>query len=318
MPLSALASVRRGLRNVRANWPLLVVKTVTAAVVTALVIVGLLPLPLALGVAAGQELPSRGEEWPEWLAAVAGDLMSDLPAFTSSLLAGLIASILVWLLAFVVACFAQAGTYGVLFAGDRQARPGARDWRYFRTFNFRDFGGWGARDLWRFFWFLNLAGAAFLALGLGLALLLAGAAFGAETWGPQAAIGIGCGGLLPLVFLAVAVAFWSALAQALLPTELSIWQAAKVGLRLAGQRFWTVCVLFALTLAAAFAGFLVLAPLSFALDLLAAGRPAWRFGLQLPFSILQFLLGALVGLVLAASMVALVRGESLEPAEAAA
>src|SRR5687768_17909469 len=51
-----------------------------------------------------------------------------------------------------------------------------------------------------------------------------------------------------------------------------------------------------ISLAAASAGFLVLAPLPFAVDLLAAGRPAWRFGLQLPFSVLQCLLGASVGL----------------------
>lgn len=312
MPLSALASVRRGLRNVRANWPLLVVQGVTSAVVAALIVIGLLPLPLALGMAAGQELPAGAEDLPEWLAAVGRDLVTDLPALTGSLLAGLTATALIWLLAFVVVCFCQAGTYGVLFAADRQARPGARDWRYFRTFNLRDFGGWGARDLWRFFWFLNLAGAVLLAIVAALGLLLAGAAVGAETWGPQAAVGIGCGGMLPLAFVVIAVAFWSALGQALLPTDLSVWQAAKLGLRLAGQRFGAVFLLFALTSIATVAGFLLLAPLAFAVDLLAADRPAWRLGLQVPFSLIQGLVGALVGLTLAASVVALVRGEAEE------
>lgn len=312
MPLSALASVRRGLRNVRANWPLLVVQGVSGVVVAVLILVGLLPLPLALGLAAGEEFPAGAEDWKSWLTAVGGHLMSDLPALTSSLLAGLIATILIWFLAFVLACFCQAGTYGVLFAADRQARPGARDWRYFRTFNWRDFGGWGARDLWRFFWFFNLAGAVFLAVALALGLLLAGAAAGAETWGVQAAVGIGCGGLLPLAFLAVAVAFWSTLAQALLPTDLTVWQAAKIGMRLAGQRFWSVFLLFALTSAATVAGLLILAPLEFAVDLLAADRPAWRLGLQLPLSLLQVLVGAAVGLVMAGSVVALVRAEAAE------
>ena len=314
MALSALASVRRGLRNVRANWPLLVVQGATSAVVTALIVIGLLPLPLALGLAAGEELPASAEELPEWLATVGRGLSEDLPALTGSLLAALTATVLIWLLAFMVVCFCQAGTYGVLFAADRQARPGARDWRFFRTFSLRDFGGWGARDLWRFFWFLNLAGAVLLAIVAAFGLLLAGAAVGAETWGPQAAVGIGCGGMLPLVFVVIAVAFWSALGQALLPTDLSVWQAAKLGLRMAGQRFGAVFALFALTAIATFASVLLLAPLAFAKNVLAADRPALQLGLQVPFSLIQGLIGAMVGVTLAASVVALVRGEAEERA----
>jgi hypothetical protein len=96
---------------------------------------------------------ARPEDWEAWGA----ELAERLTTASGGLAAAALAALFVWTLAFVVFCFFQAGTYGILYAGDRQAPAGVpAHAQWFRTFSRRDFSGFGGRHLWRFFWFFNL------------------------------------------------------------------------------------------------------------------------------------------------------------------
>jgi len=98
----------------------------------------------------------------------------------------------VWLLAFLLHCYFQAGTFGVLASGDRQALPGLpRHRMLFRTFSLRDFLGWGGLYMWRFCGVLLLFGAFTFLLGGGVLLWLLFLGVGGAQWGSPAALGIG-------------------------------------------------------------------------------------------------------------------------------
>jgi hypothetical protein len=126
-------------------------------------------------------------------------------------------------------------------AAERQAHPRAQDqaggWRWFRTFSLKDFSGWGGLYVWRFFWFFHLALTVSLVFLLLLALLVVGAVIGQERWGPGAALGIGCGGALPLLFLVLVYALWYTAAQPAVALEGSgPVRGSKLALRVVGRR----------------------------------------------------------------------------------
>src|SRR5262249_58772011 len=129
--------------------------------------------------------------------------------------AALVGTLALWLLALLFHCYVQAGTYGVLLAGDRQALPGApRSFRLFRTFTWRSFLGWAGRYGARFFGFANLFGLFVLGWALLVLLWMGATLAGAEHWGEGGALGIGCGGALPLGCVLLVLGLWYGVAQA--------------------------------------------------------------------------------------------------------
>jgi hypothetical protein len=308
MRLSAADCLRRGLASARANWELAALLWAQSLLVTLFAMLGL-ALPL---LAAGADLSGLGAGTPQeverWLAGLGPQLRGRLP----SVLAALVGTLALWLLAFVVYCLGQAGTYGVLVAADRQALPGPPcDRRWFRTFSLRHFLGWGGRYLGRYFWFNILAILLFTCVLMVVLLWLVLLAWGGERWGPGAAAGLGCGGALPVGFVALVWAFWLWLGQAGLADEASgVLRASRRALAVLGRRLGTVLLLFCLGFSFLLALALAFLPFSLAAGFALDGQPAAvRAGVDLLLWLAQAVPQTLILLVLMASQVALVRGE---------
>jgi hypothetical protein len=307
MKLSALGCLRRGFASLRANWGLVWVQWLEAALLWVLGMAGAALLLAGLGfdLATTYALLIEGEP-PAW----GGELERGLAEFSPALLGGLVGAVALWTLALFVYCWFAAGTYGVLIAADRQAAAGARDRRLFRTFSARDFAGWAGRYLWRYFALLNLfalLATPLLVLTM-LWLLLLG--FGTERWGYGAALGIGCGGALPLAFLALvlAVGMWLAMADAAREGS-GVWTATGNGLRVLGRRLGAATFL---TVVIAFLGMVqvaVVLVLTFGIERGTAGGTLARAGAILALSAGQWLVAGVLGVLVGAAAVALVQAE---------
>jgi hypothetical protein len=306
MALAAIDCVRRGMRNARANRELIAVRWLSSMAIVALAAGGLLPLVLVLGFTLA-DLPAKPEDW-ERLGA---ELATRLADASAGLFAAGLAAASIWTIAFVAFCFVQAGTYGVLFAADRQAPPGLpREAGWFRTFSRADFAGWGGRLMWRFFWFANLYACLVLVLGALFLLLLAGAAWAAARWGAPAGFGLGCGGALPLLFLAVTLGLWFSLAQADLPRDgAGVLASARRGLRLLGRRLGGVLLIVLLTVMASAALAIVFAPFTILVNVSLQDTPPAHLAARALLFAAQSLCSSALSVVLAASLIALVRGE---------
>ena len=208
---------RRGVLSLRANAGLIPLAIVQNLAFTLAVIVSLLPPVLVLGGLAllrpGGEQPVAGPDIEAWI----GDVVARAGQSLLPLSLAILASLLLGLLAVAVWAWFQGGILGVMIAAERQALADAHrragGWRWFRTYTLRDFAGWGGRYLGRYFaWFhlVVLLSLGFAVLGV---LLVAGAVAAYRTWGGGAAVGLGCGGLVPLAFLALLFAAWTILAQ---------------------------------------------------------------------------------------------------------
>jgi len=304
MRLSAADCLRRGWTNVSANWELVVIQWLESFLVAALLALGLVLALLILGM----DALSAGR----WTARETEETLRRLTDFSAPRLLAVIASLAVWLLTFLLHCFFQAGTYGVLTTADRQALPGGRRHRLlFRTFSLRDFLGWGGLYVWRFFGMLVLFGGLALLVGLGILLWLAFVGVGGIRWGAPAAFGIGCGGALPVGFLLVVLGLWFQVAQAGLAREGSgVRTAARQGLSVLGRRLGAVIALSGFFLVTAVVLAFVFLPLSAVTDSLLAGAPGLRALVQLLLLLLQSLPNTLLAAGLAGSLVALVRSET--------
>jgi len=306
MRLAAIDCVRRGLRNARANRELIVVRWLSSLVLVVLLAGGLVPVFLVLGFTA-RDLPSRPEGWEE----LGSEMATRLSEASAGLLAAGLAAACVWTLAFIGFCFVQAGTYGVLYAGDRQAPPGLpaeRGW--FRTFTRSDFSGWGARLIWRFFWFANFYACLLLLPALAFVLLIVAAAWASGRWGVPAGIGLGCGGALPLLFALVALGLWFSLAQADLPRENGgVLASSRRGLRTLSRRLGGVLFIVLLTVMASAAVAIVFAPFSILANVALESRVATHLAARALLFAVQSLASSALSVVLAASLIALMRAE---------
>lgn len=307
--LTAFQAIGRGLANLRANWQLVLMYLAQTLAVTAVVLLGVAVPVILVGFDRlegldGWEPASGGEAWADFVA-----LLAELGA---PFFLGLLGAAVVWFLALVLLSWFQGGFYGVLAAADRQAPPGrVANAGFFRTFSLANYSGWGMRFLWRYFWFWNLVGVVVL-LWILLALgIVFGAIWGAEAWGPPAAVGIGCGGALPLVFLSFALNFWAGLAAAHAGQEgSSVVDAARSGLRVLGERFGAVLLVFIVYLGAAMALSIVLFPLGILSALVMEESFALYVSLQAVNFVLQLVLTSVLAAALAAVFVALVRSEA--------
>jgi hypothetical protein len=228
--------------------------------------------------------------------------------------AALFGMLVLWLLAVLLHAWVQAGTYGVLHAADRQAPPGTghgrRSVRAFRTFAWRSFFGWAGLYGRRFFSFANLAGLLLLVWTLGVPLWMSATLGGAARWGEGGALGIGCGGALPLGFVLLVLLLWYAVAQADLGREGSgLRAAARVGIEVLGARLGTIALLFVLFLLP----FVLLAAVGLAVQafsLLLSGRPLLRAAAEIGFTLIASLTQGLLLIALGGTLVALVRSET--------
>lgn len=314
MKLGAIDCLRRGLLSLRANWELVVALWLGTVVFMGLLVGGLVPLFLGLGLSLADLFPPGGGEPGD----AAGALLEALTGGFTPIAVGLAALLVAWTLAGLFYCWLLGGLYGVLHAADRQAPASTPDgrvaggWAMFRTFSWRDFTGWGRRYWGRYFGFVNLYGL--LALGVAtLFAFLVAAAFGiGESWGVPAGIGVGCGGALPLVFLLVVLALWSALAFADLGRpESRVGSASRQALAVLGRRLGTVLLLLLLTIVASIAGNAIFLPFSVAGSFASESLDSvlGSILLQGPLTILQFFFSTILNVAHAASLVALVRSE---------
>ncbi|HYO15171.1 MAG TPA: hypothetical protein VE685_18400, partial [Thermoanaerobaculia bacterium] len=109
MRLSAVDCLRRGWGNLMANWELVVLQWLQSILVTLLFLLGFLVPILMLGLGTdlfGTAAPSFDE------------LVVELSNFSWTLLLGLLAALAIWTVAFLVHCYVQAGTYGILVAAE--------------------------------------------------------------------------------------------------------------------------------------------------------------------------------------------------------
>ena len=300
MRLSAADCLRRGWTNLSANWELVVIQWLGSFLVLMLLALGLV-LPLViLGI---DVFASKGVE----------DVLRRLADLRPGLSMALVAMMAVWLMTLLLHCFFQAGAFGVLASGDRQALPGPRRNRLlFRTFSLRDFFGWGGLYVWRFLGVRVLFWGFVMALGAAVLFWLIFLGVGGGEWGAPAAFGIGCGGALPLAFLALVLSLWFQVAQADLAREGSgVRAASRRGLHVLGRRLGAVVILFIVFLGAAIGLSIVFLPLTAAADSLLSGSPGWRAVVRLILLLLQSLPSTLLTMLLAGSLVALVRSEML-------
>lgn len=303
MRLSAFDCLRRGWTNLAANWELVLMQWLEWALLAALMALGLF-FPLLI---MGANLMATGNAARQ--AAAAARRLADL---SPALLLALIAMLAVWLASLLLHSYFQAGAYGVLAAADRQALPGPRRSKeFFRTFSLRDFLGWGGLYMWRFFGVLLLFGLFAFLLGGAVLLWLLFLGVGGVQWGSPAALGIGCGGALPMGFLALVLGLWLPLAQADLARDgSSVRAASRRGIAVLGRRLGTVIALFLLALLAVLALAIVFFPLGTAADSLLSGAPLARELVRFLLFLLQSLPNTLLAMVLAGALVALVRSET--------
>jgi hypothetical protein len=309
LKLDAIGCARRAIVNSWANWELLIAQWVLGAVGLLLVLAGFAPLLWTF-----VELPALREIFSGDPARVLRDLGGlaalKLPGW-GAVLSALVLATLAWTMSLWVFCFLSAGTYGTLMAGERQAPRGVGSpppWRTFRTFEVGNFIGWGRRYVWRYFWAVQL----FVAIGcgwlLGFSLVVLAAVWAGQGWGAVAAIGVGCGGALPLVFLGFVTAFWYAIAAAELARETSgVWVAMRNGLTWLGRRPGTVLLLFLMQLAASLAVGMVFTPISMLGSFAMADAPGGDLALQLPLGFIQWMVSTAVALATSAAYVAFVR-----------
>lgn len=314
MSLSASGSLRRGFASLRANWGLVWLRWLVSLVLWVLT-VGSFVLPM---VALGFEPAYALRLLLDGSMPPVDQIQQALERVSPALIGALIGALAFWTLGFFVYCWWLAGSYGVLIAAERQAGAGTRDRRLFKTFSPRNFAGWAGRYMWRYFWLLNLF--AFFATPLLVLtlvwLLLLG--FGGERWGLSAALGIGCGGALPLAFFAVVLLLGMWLATADAAREGSgPWTATRNGLRVLGRRLGAtslLALLIVFLLGCELAAVLVQ---SLVLESMTPNESWERMLLAVAFQAVFWLAAAVVGVLFNAAAVALVqsevRSESMAP-----
>jgi hypothetical protein len=304
MRLSAADCLRRGWTNLAANWELVLLQWLQSLLVVVLLALGV-ALPV---VTLGADALRSGRSAARVLEVVTARLGRLSPAVA---LAG-VAMLAVGLLSVLVHSWFQAGAYGVLASAERQALPGRRRPRWlFRTFSLRDFSGWGALYLGRFFRLLVFFWALALPLGVAVLVWLISLGVGGGVWGKTAVLGI-ASGLLPLGFLFLVAGLWCHVAQADLARGSSgALAAAWRGLKVLGRRLGAVTVLVVLFVGAGVALAILFVPVSAVPGLLLTGAPRLRGLVLILLFLLQGIPSALLTLILASSLVALVRSEAL-------
>lgn len=197
MRRSATDVLRRGLENVVANWPLLLIRVaegmVMLAVVFGAIFAAIVPVAVSIGIH-GFEPPQleRVEDIAALLISKWVTILWILIAITGALLVGLI-----------VHSFVEAGNAAVYVEGEKAP--------VFRVFTTDRWLAGARRGLWPVFWIYNAAWAVGMVLML-IPLLVVGLLV-AMFRTSAAAVVIGCFGLavsvMFIIVVAVATQFWA-------------------------------------------------------------------------------------------------------------
>jgi hypothetical protein len=304
MRLSAIDSIQHGLLNLRANWQLVIAQFLQTLSVTVISILGLLPIVFALGFTfvrgALENFDSRGGS--ELLERV---LEAGVP-----LVVALLATILIWTIAFVVYCYFMGGIFGVLAQGERQALSAEAGWKSYRAFSTRGFFDFSERLTWPIFWLVNV----FVLIGLivlaGCAVIVVGLVMLLDQ-GPQVVrFGLGCLVLLLLALFMMFLSVWMQLALAELARGTrGFLSAVKAALAIAGKRLPGVAVLFLLLIVASITMAIVFVPVSLVLEIAFRDRMGAYFLGQALVSLVQWLSSGILTVAWSATCVALVIGE---------
>lgn len=304
MRLSAIDSIQHGLLNLRANWQLVVVLFVQTLVVSAISLMGLVPIVLVLGFAFVRGVMSTFE------SNGAGQLRdrileAGIPMMLAFLVAGLI-----WTIAFVVYCYFQGGVLGTLAAGERRAISEGVRWQSYRAFSTHAFCKLAESLTWPIFWLLNLfvvvgmaTLTAFGAVAAGLFVLLREAPGAAQ-------FALGCSVFLAFVIAMMLLAVWMQLALAELVTGTrSALAAARRALAIGGRRSPGVALLCLLLFVASIALAIILVPISMVLEVALRERMMVYFTGQALVTSVQWIVSGFLTVVWSATLVALVIGE---------
>ena len=136
-------------------------------------------------------------------------------------------------------------------------------------------------------------------------------AIAAQSWGGVGAVGVGCGGMLPLFFLLLVAGLWTWAAQAeLANADATVRVASKRALRLVGRRAGGLLLILLLGMAASMALSMVFLPLSMAISLVFRDSLFGGLVLRGLLMVVQWGASGVIQIALAASMVALARSES--------
>ena len=309
MRLSAIDCVTRGVSNLRANWELVLIQLVQAVACSVIALIGLIIVAVAVGASALFKL-SDGLDWQRLFTELErlGELSTSW-GLLAIVLAGVM--ILAALLGLTYSWF-QAGTFLTLMGGERQAppQPGI-DWRSFRTFSARSFGGWASQGCWRLFAFKGLVSlVAFVFFSLMLALAVVLVTWSAVDLDSVGSLVAGCLLLLPIIPIVVLLYIWSTLGSALLARpEIGVLSAARLALAFLGRRFGTCLLIVLLFLGANFGLGLVFSVLSQGMALVLAQSVGATVSVQILLAIAQSLVSSLAAIAFFAAVVALVRDE---------
>ncbi|MCB9379029.1 MAG: hypothetical protein H6511_09745 [Holophagales bacterium] len=307
--LSGIDALGRGVANVRANWQLVVVSGAGSVAIAGLVLAGMVPALALVGLSISEVMSADPFASP---AEAYPGLNYDAATLTAGAMAtaGLV-FVVALLLASVVQCWLQAGTLGALWAGDAQSPPGAgRPAFSFATFSPRFFAAEANRLFGRLLAFYGaLLALVIVWLLLVLGLVAAAAATG-QGFDGGAAIAIGCGGAIPLLFLIFALALGAAVGQADVPRpDGSALAAVRTGFRVLGGRLGACALLFLLFFTGTFAVAAAEGVTSLLANLVLREVPMARLLSAGILFALQTVAQAALTLGLTAALVALVRAE---------
>lgn len=315
MRLSALEGLQRGILSLRANWELIFLVWVQTALMLLLSLAALLPFYLVLDVRL-PALDAAPEESASWFLDSLTRIHSELDSLAFWLAVVSSSAILLAMLACY--SFFQAGVFGVLTTADRQAPPGGRtETAWFRTYSWVEFQGRGGRQLWRFFWLINLmflfwlVWVVFASVAAVAGVLVTGGA------GLSAGLAVGCASILPLGFLFVLLFFWSLFGEAdIADSDCSAWDGLRGGLRVLVRRLGAVFLLFVLMAFASVAIGMVFLVLSFPLSTGLVPHGALQLTATLFLQALQWLAAGVVQLTIVGAVVAILRNERALESEA--
>jgi hypothetical protein len=310
MRLGALGSLQRGVLNVRANWRLALLGWLQSMLVAAVTVASLLPFYFILGL----ELPSTDATFEvglEWAVEVGERLLAGI--WTAPFWLALISSSALMMLSLVIYSFFHAGAFALLNQGDLAASPGAAPAvAGFKVFSWSRFQRLGGEWLWRFFWLFNvilLLWTGWLVL-VTLTTVVVGLAAGAAGLGAGLALGVAA--FLPLAFLFVVLLFWSSLAQvALVATDCTVMDALRQGLVVLTRRLGAVLILFVVLITVTLGTGTVFMLLSLVLGAGLASFGGLGDVLSWGLQSVQWLLTAVLDLVIAATLIALSRDEAV-------
>jgi len=311
--LPALDALGRGFANLRANRELVLVEFLGAIAILALCVAGLVPLLHLAGLTLRQLFALQATN--PFTAAPFDPSRFDPARFLSPAAIGPLSILALALsVASLLWSWLQAGIFGILSAGERQAPPGpARPSSVFRTYRGRDFAGWANLFAWRFFLLLNLFGVFLLVLIPLFGLFALAVGLAGERAGAIAAVGVGCGGAIPLVFLLLSLAAAFGLAQADLAREASdVWRATRAGFRVLGRRLGGIVTLFGLYLFAVVIVSVVFGAVDLSLFVALRDRATGYAVAKVLLFGAQSIVSSVFRVAIAGTMVALVRHDGLE------